>query len=277
MIRDMLMAAGAGSGPARGQVVFSTYTTGSEQQWTVPEGVTSVCILAVGSGSLPGRTNSSVPNGRAGGALAYSNDVPVTPGEVLTILLTKSGYGGYVGAATVKRGSTTLVAAANSSSGTSGSVGQVRHPGGGSGGYNSGNATISGKGGGGGAAGYAGAGGDGGEASDTEPGTFNGKAAAANSGGGGGGGGGAPNLTGTGGRGGYGGGVGLLGIGSTGYGGAKGAGTSGAAGQSGGAGSGGGYGGGLGGTNSPVTEPANGAIRIIWGAGRSYPNNAGDV
>lgn len=37
------------------------------------------------------------------------------------------------------------------------------------------------------------------------------------------------------------------------------------------------YGGGRGGSTSTSTVNTNGAIRIMWGGDRSFPNNAGDM
>lgn len=141
-------------------------------------------------------------------------------------------------------------------------------------------------GGAGGAGGYGGNGGNGG--------TTSGAGATSGSGGGGGGGSGG---VGPGGPGRAGGGTGLLGQGANGA-----AGSSGAAGLPGSNGSGTLYGGGLAGTgtasglgggalaykNNVAVTPgstvvisigaSNGAVRIIWGAGRAYPStNTGDV
>ena len=281
MIRDLLMAAAGSSGGApSGQY---TKTSGVATTWKVPNGVTSICIVCIGSGNPNGTITYT--EGFGGGALSYSNNVPVTPGETLSVACYGDGALEFDGAI-VMRGLTPLVGARSSSGSVGGKAtdgyGNARY----SGGYGGGEAGN--RGGGGGAAGYAGNGGNGGTGTNgntSNPGL-------AGSGGVGGGAGG-----GAGGRssnyyGGNGGGCGLLATGSTTSAGAGGAASSSATnsgkGSNGGAdgipptstastSDGGDYGGGRGGRTGSVTTSPNGAVRIIWGAGRSFPNNAGDV
>jgi hypothetical protein len=54
--------------------------TDATSSWVVPAGVTSICVACIGAGA-PGTTSI----GGGGGALAYTNNVPVTPGETLTV------------------------------------------------------------------------------------------------------------------------------------------------------------------------------------------------
>jgi hypothetical protein len=67
--------------------------------WTVPAGVTQIAILCIGGGgSGAGWTSvNKAPNisgsGGGGGALAYVNQVSVTPGEILTIVAGMGGLG----------------------------------------------------------------------------------------------------------------------------------------------------------------------------------------
>ena len=68
----------------------STDYAGAKFQWEVPNGVTSVCMVACGGGS-GGAYNWSADGG-AGGGLAWINGVSVTPGETFTINV---GLGGY--------------------------------------------------------------------------------------------------------------------------------------------------------------------------------------
>ena len=187
----------------------------------------------------------STSNAAIGGGLAYSNGIAVTPGETLTISIIGNANG-----TRLLRGSTVLLRGAVL---IANCVGDVRFSGG------RGGADF---GAGGGAAGYAGNGGDGG--------TLNSPGTAGSGGSGGGGFGG----TATGNAGG-GGGVGLLGIGASGVGGD--------AGNPGGTGGSNGSDGAInrlpgrfggGGSGTPASA---GGLRIIWGAGRSYPNNALDV
>lgn len=65
-------------GPA-GQM---TWTTPGAYTWIVPEGVTSVCVCAVGQGQYTGPANY---NGGQGGGLRYMNDIPVVPGTEYSI------------------------------------------------------------------------------------------------------------------------------------------------------------------------------------------------
>ena len=229
---------GKSAGPPPGQVVF----TGAATTWTVPAGVTSISMVCV----------------NASGSYSAAWDAEVRIGSSTGTLICRASQ-------------------------TSGNFGDVGYTGGALGyslDYGQGGA------GGGGAAGYAGNGGNGGESFG------NGAAAAAGSGGGGGG-------ASKSGNGNNGGGVGLNGIGATG-------GASAGAGVPGSGGSGQFYGGGSGGPEGPsqnslaggslcyknnyAVSPGQviwvrpnsvngypGGIRIMWGGGRSYPSNAGDM
>lgn len=241
--------------PPQGQQLFT-----SNGSFVVPAGVTKVSIVAVGAGGS---------NGGGGGALSYTNDVSVTPSETLTVLV---GLASGARDTSIARGATTLVLAkGGSTSGAGGAaasgVGAVRQSGGAGGG------KLTQVGGGGGAAGYSGSGGSG-----ASPGGNGGS-----SGSGGGGGGGCSANGNDSGKGG--GGVGLSGEGASGSGGARGPQDPGYGGSGGENGTGaytgdtaGRYGGGGGGSPSTEGLGANGALRIIWGANRAFPNtNTTDV
>lgn len=278
---------GGESGPPQGQIVYEgpIASVNSSFSFVVPEGVTSISVVAVSAGCSVGD----------GGNLAYGNNIAVTPGETLTVIAAGSSqFSGGVSASQISRGGTILLrASANrgSNSGTNLSGGGI------GGGYSSG---------GGGAGGYTGNGGD---AWGTQP-----------TAGGGGAGAGSPSTTGGGqsGGGGYyymweggyggGGGVGLLGLGPTGVngpspligGGGGSYGTSGGNASTGGqnaggnGGNGGNYGGGGGAEGYYETTQwgelidtglgvygrgARGAVRIIWpGNTRQFPStNTGNV
>lgn len=317
-----------------GSILFG-YAAPGTQSWVVPTGVTSVCVLCVGSGggsnttSYPGAFPSGgkdVYSGGAGGGLGYYNNFPVTPGATYTVVVaaispTSTSGNNPTGIPTLGLWAQAALGSA-SYFGVPGVTpttalvfggGATRSPGGfptptsqagiggtyvGTGGGNGGSAqqghqtgapggpanVYYNAGSGGGAGGYSGNGGNGGPtqiAGGTSP------------GGGGGGGGGAgtaggpsayPYLT-TGPAAGSGGGVGIYGQGTNG--------TGGAAGKSGGGptspatnGSSGAAGSPTA-TGSPVTSPvfpgggqagsgggasAAGAVRIIWGPGRSFPS-----
>ena len=264
-IQQVMAALGAGAA-APGQQVFTSSGT-----FTVPAGVTSICAVAVGRGQngAAGNGMGTLGRGGDGGTLSYTNSISVTPGESLTVTIATS-TSSSTGETTLKRSSTVLLAAraggqtsGQANVGTSFAGGAAPAP---YGGYGSG---------GGGAGGYSGAGGAGG---------YIGGGGSAGSGGSGGGGGCGDSGEYSGG----GGGVGLLGAGSNGAAGsAGGGGGGGGSGGGGGAGksddaggAGGNYGGGGGGGDiiNAGGSGGGGALRIIWGAGRSYPStNTGDV
>jgi hypothetical protein len=262
------------------------YTTAGTYTFTVPGGVTSISAVCIGGGGGGGGSEDSDEpgGGGGGGALAYQSSIAVTPGESLTVVVgaggvsgNPSGNGGAGGQSRIHRSETNLVAANGGGGGNHGRNSTTAAAGGtvvtgtggagGSGGAPNGARTSSNGSGGGGAGGYSGAGGNGAEW-DGAP------AATAGAGGGGGGGGfGTGNTT----RGG--GGVGILGSGANGA--AGGSNTSGGGGSGGATGTfaGGAYGGGGAGrsgadTNSSGGAGGVGAVRIIWGTGRSYPSTS---
>lgn len=284
------------------------YTTPDTHYFTVPAGVTSINALAVGGGGAGGQSAGTQYSAGAGGGggLSWRNNIPVTPGESLTITIGPTATGGsnYIGTSGtttyIKRGTTELLAAMGGAGGAGNNntrpwyewVGGAGGAGGanvnaaygggdgGKGGNGAGSSTN--RAGGGGAGGYTGNGGAGGNGGANPI-----NLGSAGTGGGGGGGASSPGSPYSGG----GGGVGLYGQGANGAGGtnpnvspytgsAGGSGGSGgtAAGYggyvgsytelSGGFAGGGGAGsdGGLSGTGSP------GAVRIMWGANRAFPS-----
>jgi hypothetical protein len=101
---------------APGEAVFTTTGTTS---WTVPTGVTSVSAVAVGGGAggmhAPGGGTGSAGGG---GALTYANSFSVTPGETLNIIVGAGGAGGIYSSSTlptnggetsIRRSSTKLI------------------------------------------------------------------------------------------------------------------------------------------------------------------------
>lgn len=219
------------SGEPTGQALFT-----SSAVWVCPPGVTSVSVVCVGAGG-----NSAGGWAAAGGALAYKNNVAVTPGISYTIVVgtPQAGYGISTSAfGCVANGAT---------SENKGGTPQGTYNGGGAGGDGGGFS-----GGGGGAGGYSGKGG-------------NGDFSSGGAGQGGAGGGGCRN--GYSGYCGYGGGVGVYGMGASG---AASTDTS-YTGKPGSGGSGNSYGGG--GASTTYTEGGGGAVRIIWpGNLRQFPS-----
>lgn len=134
----------------------ATYT------WTVPVGVTSISAVCVGGGGGGGNAGGG---GGGGGALAYVNNISVTPGEDLTIVVGRAGAAQGVGGISSIRNSSnvTLVAAGGGGGGTAsgGTGGTVITGTGFAGGSGANGGAGSRPGGGGGAGGYAGVGGDG--------------------------------------------------------------------------------------------------------------------
>ncbi len=271
-----------------GQVQFDDHPGGANQTWTVPPGVESISIVAIGGGAGADGQNSG-----GGGGLTWINNVPVVPGTNLTVYNGKTGsrFGsgnpsgsdtsGQTSEVFDKDGNTIIKAEGGKKNqsnsggwgGQSGQVGALYQGltyGGNRGGH--GASGSSGKGGGGGAGGYSGSGGNGG-----------GQCSNGGAGSGGGGGGGGGHCTTDGGQGG---GTGLQGEGANGsgggasqYGGPGGGGSGGTAGNSSygtwtetSANFGGGCGAGSGGAG-------RGAVRIIWpGDERYFPNtNTADV
>lgn len=63
------------------------YHTGS---WTVPDGVTSFAAVCVGGGG--GGHPSWANSGGSGGGLAWGNNIPVTPGDVISVSVGNGGW-----------------------------------------------------------------------------------------------------------------------------------------------------------------------------------------
>ena len=248
-------------GPAASSYLFSTSGTHS---WTCPSGLTSVSVVAVGAGAEAGAQAGG------GGGLGWKNNISVTPGQSYTVVVGAGGQNKANQHSYFINTSTVMGEGGNAATG-GGYVGD----GGGNGGDGQGSGTYQ-YCGGGGAAGYSGDGGDG----------KSGQTGQAGNGQGGGAGGSMANSNG------YtigGGGVGVYGQGSNGVGGVAnihpnqhptttGAGTGGSGGEdttssyghtnAGNYGGGGGGGGsGAGGGNS-----GSGAVRLLWGSGRSFPS-----
>jgi hypothetical protein len=171
--------------------------------WTVPTGVTSVCILCVGGGG-GGSTSTQSSNGVAGGGgggggLGYRNNYSVTPGQQLAAYVGYGGNGGtssgnnnawYGGQSYIYYGTNICYAAGgvkgsyNVTSGygtaANGGTDYAYNDGGGRGGQPANGSSGNGSGGGSGAGGYSGNGGLGGR--------YNSNPTAGAGGGGGGGG-----------------------------------------------------------------------------------------
>ena len=262
------------SGFPTGQQLFTSNGT-----FTVPANVTSIAVVCVGAGGGGGGSDNAneLGGGGGGGALAYVNNITTTPGQSLTVTVGTGGAAGgdkqagsAGGDSSVVLGGTTLCSAGGGSGGVDqggvgGAGGTVITGTGGSGGSggNANNGTTTNGGGGGGAGGYSGNGGNGVANNSTAT-----------------GGNGAGGAAGGAGRNAGGGGVGVLGEGTSGTGGSAGVGGGGGSGGANGGnsanGDGGLYGGGGAGASGAdgagSDVGANGAVRIIWGTGRSFPS-----
>ena len=248
------------------------YTTAGTFSWVAPAGVTSVSVVTVGGGGGYICYNC-ICEGRAGGgggALAYANNISVTPGCSYAVIVgsaSGTGAGGtssFVNTSTVAAGGGTVSGVVPYQGGKGGVVVAGTGFAGGKGANAGGAASI--RSGAGGAGGYAGVGGNG---------SGLGSNGAAGAGGGGGGGAVAsacyPCYFG-----GRGGGVGILGQGCNGAGGIGGSTLALANGSPGSGGSGQLYGGG---TSTAGANSGGGAVRIIWpGTTRSFPStNTGNL
>jgi len=271
---------------AVGQVEF--VSAGTTTNWTVPADTFSISVVSVGGGGggAGGSNIGRTGGGGGGGALAYKNNISVTPGDIIAVTVGAGGAGGTTGndgsAGTdsyienITAGGQHAIApgggaggqwtGSSSPGGTGGDAVQPENDGGGNGG-NGGFGGFSYGGGGGGAGGYSGAGGTGGNYQSARGGDGTGGAAGA-----GGASGGDTNLAG-------GGGVGIDGQGTSGTGGVstyqKGTGGSGGTDADGAAP--GIYGGGAGGSQNSGSRTggtgAGGAVRIIYpGSARQFPN-----
>ena len=279
------------------------WTTSGTYSWTCPDGVTSVCAVAIGGGGGGGGTatgaNAAGGIGGTGGGLGYKNNISVTPGQSYTVVVGAGGAsnggpgqdGGdgqdsyFIDATTVKGGGAPGGRSGNYPNDQTYTGGDFVGDGGGTGGgaaavvYSGGSISS----GGGGAGGYSGGGGRGGNS-----GTM------ASGGSGGAGGGGSGSFNGAGGGGGtsltgsmtqYGDGY-AQGFSNPGFGGGAGSyrawnrslaiGNDGTT-STGRGGDGGKYGGGGGGDSTSNnggngSQGGSGAVRIIWGTGRAFPS-----
>jgi hypothetical protein len=253
---------------AQGQ---QAYTTAGTFSWVAPACVTSVSVVTVGGGGGYISYNCICEGiaGGGGGALAYANNISVTPGTSYAVIVGGPGFTGaggtssFINTSTVAAGGGTVSGVVAYQGGRGGVVVAGTGFAGGAGGTVGGAASI--RSGAGGAGGYAGVGGRGANFAN------NGAAGA-----GGGGGGGA--MSGCPYQGGRGGGVGILGQGSNGAGGVWNGTLCVANGGAGSSGSGQLYGGGTS-SGSPAVFAGKGAVRIIWpGTTRSFPStNTGDL
>jgi hypothetical protein len=271
-----------------GSVGQASWTSAGTYTWVCPTNVSSISIVAIGGGGSGGGTG-----GGGGGGLGWKNNLPVTPGQSYTVVVGVGGTGASSGGNSYFQSLQTVAGYGGQGGGTTRAGGAFTGDGGGNGGNGGAGAGA----GGGGAGGYAGNGGYGGAGNYVNN-TVT-QSGGNGSGGSAGGGGGAYNTYGNGNgqnAGGGGGGTGINGQGANGagavmvydsqWGGVGYGGTGGSGGTAGGSGSGnfywldqdpGGAGGAYGGgggmpDNSIVSNAGGGAVRIIWGPNRYFPD-----
>jgi hypothetical protein len=68
------------------------YTTPGTYSFVVPAGVSTICAVAIGGGGSGGGGDPSYyGGGGAGGGLSYGNDIAVTSGETLAVVVGAGG------------------------------------------------------------------------------------------------------------------------------------------------------------------------------------------
>ena len=152
-------------GPAPASVLFTTTGT---HTWTVPDGVTSICAVCVGGGGggekKSGAFNSDAAGaGGGGGGLGWKNNISVTPGQSITVIVGTGGRQNNAGSGSnVQVSGAIVVQGGRGLSGSSGTPlgGSFIGDGGGTGGTaalgGTQNSVARGRGGGGGGAGVLG-------------------------------------------------------------------------------------------------------------------------
>lgn len=98
------------SGAPAGQSLFE-----ANGSFVVPEGVTSISVATIGRGGPGGGNGTTSLRSGAGGALAWANDIVVTPGETLTVDVDDTH-------SRIRRGSTVLCGSGAGTSTTRGFV-----------------------------------------------------------------------------------------------------------------------------------------------------------
>jgi hypothetical protein len=251
-----------------GETIFTSPGT---YNWTVPEGVTTVHAVAVGGGGGGGLYSGLGRVSGGGGGLGWKNNIPVTPGEQITIVVgvggglkTVGGDSSFGNGLVIGEGGSAYTSAPQTGSYGNKESGGYVGDGGGRGGSASFSTYTQNRAAGGGAGGYTGNGGRGRIISSSD--RLMGKGGS----GGGGAGGGAGS---SGGEGYAGGGVGLYGEGENGIYAGDVAGAGGSGGSAGNVYVGGSFGGG-GGDGETNSRGGHGAVRVIWGQNRSFPYEA---
>jgi hypothetical protein len=72
-----------------------TVTTSGGGSWTVPAGVTNIGIMGIGGGAagISGGSAGTITSGGGGGAIAFKNNITVSPGDIVTYTVGSGGSG----------------------------------------------------------------------------------------------------------------------------------------------------------------------------------------
>ena len=106
----------------------SLYTSAGSYSWVAPANVTSVSVVCVGAGGGAGMYGGG---GGGGGALAFKNNISVTPGNTYTIVVGARGQANYVSGGSgiaATRGGNTSAFGAIAGGGSAGNSGSPNHP-----------------------------------------------------------------------------------------------------------------------------------------------------
>lgn len=93
-------------GGTKGQFVTTTVGNGT---WTVPPGVTKICVVVVGGGGGGNDVDWKGTGGGGGGGLSWGNNMTVKPGDSLPYRIGEGGEGGPNTATSTKDGGDTWI------------------------------------------------------------------------------------------------------------------------------------------------------------------------
>ena len=84
---------GTNANPSGGASTGGTlFTTTGNHSYTIPAGVTTIHAVVIGAGGGGGGTSGAAAG--AGGALAYTNNISVTPGQTIYVQVGAGGQWG---------------------------------------------------------------------------------------------------------------------------------------------------------------------------------------
>lgn len=93
MFEMMLLNKGNGSSNLPHPVGQVSFNVPGSYNWTVPEGVTTINVACLGPGAhLPSAVSFPRPPGNAGGGVVYLNNVRVSPGQIIPLVVGTPGW-----------------------------------------------------------------------------------------------------------------------------------------------------------------------------------------